>query len=96
MPKKPVACDLDALAEDERRERARLASEMGASIVAVREISDGYEVTFASSGPNVAQLRQLVDLERRCCSFLTFELRSDGEELQLKITGPDSAKQFRG
>jgi hypothetical protein len=37
-------------------------------------------------------VRELADLESRCCAFLRFELARDGEGIVLDVTGPADAR----
>jgi hypothetical protein len=50
---------------------------------------DGDRLVFDSAAEPA--LRELVALEYACCPFLTLELDRVGDDLVLRITGPDEA-----
>ena len=90
----PIACNLNALTADERRERAELARTLSAAVSGVSELPDGYELTVDSSSPITARLPELIELERKCCPFLEFELGSQPGRAVLRITGRSGVKEF--
>lgn len=40
----------------------------------------------------IAEVADLVAKETECCSFLSFELQTDGDVVRLKISAPESAR----
>ena len=54
----------------------------------------GYAYRFDPASEVMAQLVRLVDLERRCCPFLTFKItiEAGNQSICLEITGPLEAK----
>jgi len=69
-----LACNLEALSEDDRARRSTLASLVSARFREVQEVADGYAGCL---DPDPASVRDALDwllLERRCCPFLRLEL----------------------
>lgn len=94
----PIACVLGALTpEQQRRERELL--ELARSAVTSHEPTDsGVRLHFADGEALLASLGELVALERRCCPFLAFELRSEAEHgaVTLHIGGREGVREFVG
>lgn len=44
----------------------------------------------------VAQIRQMVEEERRCCAFLSFELRETDGGIRVSIRAPEEAREAAG
>ena len=55
----------------------------------VREITDGIEVSFASEGWDTVQ--RYIELESRCCSFLSLKATRASDGVVLTITGRSEA-----
>jgi len=91
-----VACSPDALAPHEQRRERALLELLKASTVDEAETADGYALRIAGRAPTLAQLGDLIALERRCCPFLGFDLRCppEADEIALRIWGPPAAKPF--
>jgi hypothetical protein len=89
----PIAC---TLTEAEGRERRRtILDPVRAAVLDVKPLSLGYASYFAPTPELLAQLEHLVDLERRCCPFLTFRIVRAGNLLtRLEITGPAETKSL--
>ena len=51
---------------------------------------------FPAEAETLSLLATFVDLERRCCAFLRFELtvEPDGGPVWLELTGPPGAREF--
>jgi hypothetical protein len=86
-----MAC---TLTEAELRERRRsILQSMCEAAIHAKPIPDGYSYQFRPTSQVLAQLSNLVDLERRCCQFLTFEIVVRPQEpIRLEVTGPPEAK----
>jgi hypothetical protein len=82
------------LTPQQRQRRAELATRLGASVDRVEETTRGYVVHVPATALEEAE--ELLALEGRCCSFLTFELRRDERKRSatLLIGGPEGAKPF--
>ena len=90
----PIAC---ALQDGElRQRRAELLDRVFARAQERRPLEDGYALRFAPDEAGVADLLQLIQVERRCCAFLRFRLTVEpgGGPVWLELTGPAGTKAF--
>jgi hypothetical protein len=88
----PIACTLN---DAEMRERRRtLLDAFRRAAADATSLPLGYAYHFAPTSEMLAQILNLVDLERQCCSFLTFNLivAADNRATCLEVTGPAEAK----
>lgn len=58
----------------------------------VRDLADGVEVHFAPEGWDAVQ--RYVELESRCCGFLTLRLERTVDDVILTVTGLPDAKPW--
>jgi hypothetical protein len=87
-----IAC---TLTEAQLRQRRQVIMNTLRDIgVSVTELPDGYAYTFGATSDALAQVAQLVDLERQCCPFLTFKIVVEVAQaaMRLEVTGPGDAK----
>ena len=90
----PVACSLTEAELQERR--TSVLQKLRPSVVEVKELSEGYAYHFPADDALIAELAQLVSLERRCCPFLRFSITvepGDGP-VWLEMSGPQGTKDF--
>jgi hypothetical protein len=61
-----------------------------------RELTDGYAFLIAASAVTLPEAAEWVDMERRCCPFLTIQLETPGgeDDWWLRLSGPAGAKAF--
>jgi hypothetical protein len=53
----------------------------------------GFTYRYEANPGTLSELRRLLDLERQCCPFLTFNLVVESDRrLRLEITGPPETK----
>lgn len=83
----PIACSLTGPELAERR-LTILNAVRKARVRAVR-LTTGYAYEFDVE--MLEQVRSLVELERQCCSFLTFNLIDSEGAVRLEVTGPPEA-----
>lgn len=90
----PIFCELTPAEFQERRRTVLDAVKQ--SIRGIRELDDGYSVSFPSTSESLKDLTSLVDLERQCCPFLTFRItvEANAGPVWLEITGPEGTKDF--
>ncbi len=94
MPPLPVACSLST-PELREREQTVLAKIRG-QVQEVQDLDNGYALRFAPEDGVLADLTTLIDLERRCCPFLRFDLQvlpANGP-IWLELTGPEGTRDF--
>jgi len=88
----PIIC---TLTEVELKERRRVVLDsVKQAVLSVVELPGGYAYTFESTSDVLSQLTGLVDLERQCCKFLTFNIvvGPDDAPIRLEVTGTANAK----
>jgi hypothetical protein len=82
-----------ALPADEADRRARQTrSDLAPSVLAREEINGGLRLRFPANPAIERQVREAVDAESRCCSFLAMQIQPVDGELELTVTGPPEAK----
>jgi hypothetical protein len=88
----PIACTLND-AEMRERRKTILDAFRGATID-VTSLPLGYVYHFAPTSAVLAQIVELVDLERQCCPFLAFKIAvaANNQAICLEVTGPPEAK----
>lgn len=90
----PIACNLT---DSELQERRRTTlQKVRSGVVGVKELEDGYAYCFRSTEEWLAELSNLVNLERQCCPFMRFRIvvePNDGPTW-LELTGPEGTKDF--
>jgi hypothetical protein len=90
----PVAC---TLTEPElAARRAGVLGDVRRSALEARWVADGVQLRFAAEPATLSLLATFVDLERRCCAFLRFQLTVEpgGGPVWLTLTGPPGAREF--
>lgn len=93
----PFACNRLALTPEVRKRHFdALGPELRRLKTGVRELSNGYEFSFAPSSKTFALLAEWVDQERLCCPFFDIDLRieREGGPLWLRLTGRPGTKDF--
>jgi len=88
-----IVCNLEALTPDERKRAALLRRAIGEATLERAELPDGIALRVRCELPILAEW---IGLERRCCPFLSFELRWErGEDAPwLELRGPEGTKEF--
>ena len=94
MANLPVACTLGPAALKARREDL-----LGGLVRRARkrvDLANGYRVRFDPAEDVLSTIAKVVEMERQCCRFLTFELtvESDDGPIWLQFTGPPGTKEF--
>ena len=90
----PVAC---SLTEVELRQRRELVlKKVRSAVLERRELEDGYAYRLPATEEWLAALASLINFERQCCRFLTFQIivEPDTGPLWLQLTGPPGTKEF--
>ena len=84
-----IACSLSDEAFRERR--ALVRASLRPHVVRRERFDGGLRITFADAHPVAAELERFLDLERRCCGFLSFAVTAQESGLVLTVTGPPGA-----
>lgn len=86
----PIACSLSAAdLHTRKRDTADIAHQ---ALRSRQPLDGGARLTFTAGGDTERKLREVIAAEGDCCSFLRFDLGSDGDTLRLDVTGPDEAQ----
>lgn len=93
MDEVPIVCTPEAIPESRRGEHAkRLANIIMARATESHALSTGFEMHYASS--DWIEVAKWVDLERLCCPFAAFELRTDRAGVTLRLSGPEGTGPY--
>jgi hypothetical protein len=92
----PIACDLTVFSLSERLKHIVLAKSLVQRTKQIIEHHDGFTLVFEQSPLLETQVANWIGKEKRCCPFFSFELSKTETPplLNLKITGPDGAKEI--
>src|SRR5271157_2965163 len=70
----PLACNLKAFTHEERVEWRRLIDEVRSAAVPSQELTNGYAFKINASQVSITKVAQWIDLERKCCPFIDFQV----------------------
>ena len=91
----PLACDLSAMAPDERTRHSTVVADWRSQVVERVELADGFAYRFAPDDAVLFTLAEFIARERLCCPFFRFQLELEpGGPLWLRLSGPDGAKEL--
>jgi hypothetical protein len=95
-PETPFFCDRTALTPAQRKRQQELGKILGASVLGIQELPDGFEFEFPPSPANYQALTEFTPLERACCPFFDVNIRleREGGKLWWRLTGREGVKQF--
>ena len=90
----PIACSL--LPAELQARRLSVLSKVRAAVSSVTELDDGFVYSFPSDRELIPEIANLIQLEHRCCPFLTFRLtvESGNGLVLLELRGPEGTKEF--
>ena len=91
-----IACNLDALSEQERSRRSELAASVRGGVARINETTFGYRLQLPGDPDFCRDLVDLVVLERRGCPFLevAIHFEPEGGPVYLDVAGPSGVKEF--
>jgi hypothetical protein len=101
----PLVCNVNALTAAQRERHQRLGRMLRSAVVDKTELETGYvfvldlgRLPLDSAGAPVCvvEVAEWVDLESRCCPFLSFgiEVEPKGKTVRLRLTGGKGVKPF--
>src|SRR5437867_6667290 len=70
----PLACRMSALTAQQQARRRELASRLRPIVDQVVPMADGYALRLPGQDDALMQAMEFINLERRCCPFLKFQL----------------------
>lgn len=90
----PLACDMSAIAADERPAHHALVQRLMSSATVVRDLPDGLAFEWPATAYD--DVTRFLGYERRCCPFLTISLTASpgGGPLDVRLTGPEGTPAF--
>ena len=93
-PHLPITCTLGPAAMKARREDL-----LGGLVRRAQErieLANGYRVRFAAESGLLSTIANVIETERQCCRFLTFQLtvEPDKRSMWLEFTGPPGSREF--
>ena len=88
-----IAC---SLAPAELGKRTESLSRFAGEALSSTELDDGFALVYSFADETVARLVEAIVFERRCCTFLRFELVFEPQQgpVRLRIRGPEEAKDL--
>ena len=98
-------CNVGALSASQRERHQKLGQLLRSAVVEKTELENGYafvmdlgRLPVDSAGESfcVVEVAEWVDLESRCCPFLSFgiEVEPKGKSVRLRLTGGKGVKPF--
>src|SRR5262245_35686780 len=101
----PLVCNIGALNAAQRERHQKLGRMLRSAVVEKAELENGYvfvldlgRLPADSAGESfcVVEVAEWVDLESRCCPFLSFgvEVEPKGKTVRLRLSGGKGAKTF--
>jgi hypothetical protein len=94
MTSQAVACTLTA--EQQRCESEALLPGLAARATTTEWTSSGIRFSFLPSSDTIEAISMVIDRERKCCSFLDFQLNipAGGNAFLLELRGPPGTREF--
>ncbi|HKO61600.1 MAG TPA: hypothetical protein VJV03_10605 [Pyrinomonadaceae bacterium] len=92
----PFACDMTAIAPQERGAHLATIEKLFRSVKSIRELSDGYSFQLPNESETLMTAAQFISLECLCCPFFDFglEVEREGRKLWLTLSGREGVKPF--
>lgn len=94
--KSPFACDMTAIAPEQRGAHLATIKKLFRSVQSKRELPDGYAFELPNDSEVLLTAAEFILLERLCCPFFGFELQveREGGSVWLSLVGGDGVKPF--
>jgi hypothetical protein len=90
----PIACNRNGLTPEQRVRQEAVGQRLRALVREVVETEDGYRFALADEGNTCGTVGEFVDIERRCCPFLEFDVEASGESVSMSVRGGPGVKTF--
>jgi hypothetical protein len=92
----PFACDMTAIAPEQRGAHIAAIERLFRSAQHMRELPDGYAFELPNESDVLLAAAQFITLERLCCPFFGFgiEVEREGGSVWLSLTGREGVKPF--
>ena len=91
-----LACDMSAIAPNQREEHVAISRDLFSRVVSIRELTNGYAFELADGPDVIVKAAQFISREKLCCPFLQFVIEVDAENatVWLRLTGREGVKAF--
>ncbi len=92
----PFACDMTAIAADQRDAHLATINKLFQAVESIRELPDGYSFRLPNDSDTLLTAVKFIALERQCCPFFGFglEIESEADAVWLTLTGREGVKPF--
>ena len=92
----PFACDMSAIATDQRDAHLATINKLFRAVESIRELPNGYSVRLPNESEVLLTAAEFIALERLCCPFFDFnlEIEREGGAVWLSLTGREGVKPF--
>lgn len=92
----PFACDMTAIAPDQRDAHIATIKQLFLLVQSKRELTNGYAFELPNQSEVLRTATEFITLERLCCPFFGFSLEIEREDgsIWLSLTGRDGVKPF--
>lgn len=94
--KSPIACDMTAIAPEQRGEHLATIEKLFRRVQSSRELPDGYAFELPNESDVLATAAEFISKERLCCPFFGFglEIEREGGSIWLSLKGREGVKPF--
>ena len=92
----PFACDMNAIAPEQRDAHLTLIERLFQSVESIRELPNGYKFQLSNESEVLLAAAEFISLERLCCPFFDFglEVEREGGTVWITLTGREGVKPF--
>jgi len=92
----PFACDMTAIAADQRDAHLATINKLFQAVEGVRELPSGYSFRLPNESDVILTAAEFIALEQLCCPFFGFALEIERERgaVWLSLTGREGVKPF--
>lgn len=92
----PFACDMTAIATDQRDSHLATIKRLFQAVEQTRELPNGYAFRLPNESAVLTTVAEFIAMERLCCPFFGFglEVEPEGGLIWLSLTGRDGVKPF--
>lgn len=92
----PFACDMSAVAADQRDAHLATINKLFRAVESVRELPNGYTFRLTNEADVLTNAVEFIALERLCCPFFGFglDIEREGGAVWMSLTGREGVKPF--
>ena len=92
----PFACDMTAIAAEQRSAHMVTIEKLFRSVQSSRELQNGYAFELPNESDMLLTVAEFIANERLCCPFFDFalEVEREGGAVWLSLKGRDGVKPF--